>query len=99
LSHFSAGCLRLHVPDDVVLAVPDAEVGVAGVSLLRQGGDVGVGSPGRCGYLLEECPEGAVKALLARVTVRRVGREGAEVGGEEGVGRHRRRVLVSGRER
>jgi len=59
--------LRLDVAGDVLIAVPDAEVGVPRFGSLRLGGYVDITPSGRLRVAGEELLEHRIKALLAGV--------------------------------
>ena len=65
---FHGGGFSLDVADDAVLAVPDAEVGVARFRLLRQGRDRDLAPPYGLGTFKEKRFETGVEALLPGIS-------------------------------
>src|SRR5574337_392053 len=59
--------LSLDVADNVLLAVPDPEVRIAGLGLLRQRRNVGVALAGRFGECSDELLQGRIVARLGGI--------------------------------
>jgi len=67
LKVFLGWALRLNIANDMLLTIPDTEVGISCLGLLRKGGDVNLGlSPG-FGKSLKEAFEARIVALLAGI--------------------------------
>ncbi len=61
--------LRFDIADDVLSSVPDAEVGISGLSLLREGGDMDPGLPRGFGKSPEEAFQARIVALLTGIAL------------------------------